>query len=122
MLLLAFSFLGGCGQSAKSGNADGSTGTTSGGSQSGSGFAAGEIQTWIDWNQQGDTVKFTFHLKNQTEHVQTFTFPTGQRFDFVIKNEQGQKVKQYSEGRMFTQMVGEVTLKQAEEISYDAEV
>ncbi|HEX7064019.1 MAG TPA: BsuPI-related putative proteinase inhibitor [Bacillales bacterium] len=117
MILLSFSLLGGCGESQPD---DGDQGE--GSKNKGSGFAAGEIQTWVEYNQKGDTLLFTFHLKNQTENVQTFHFNTGQRFDFIIKNNQDEKVVQYSEGRMFTQAIGTEKLKQAEELTYKTKV
>lgn len=119
MIFLSFGLLGGCG-TAQSGGGSHSDGGQNGGS--GGGFAAGSIQTWITDKQQGNTMHFTFHLKNQTEHVKTFHFMTGQRFDYIIKNAKGEKIKQYSHNRMFTQMVGQQKLKQAEELTYDEKV
>lgn len=117
LVFLSFSLLGGCGQSQSADHPKGH-----GQNHGNGGFAAGEIQTWITYKQQDSKLHFTFHLKNQTEQVKTFHFNTGQRYDFVIKNDQGKKILQYSDDKMFTQMVGQETLKQAEELTYDAEV
>ncbi|HEU5140069.1 MAG TPA: BsuPI-related putative proteinase inhibitor [Bacillales bacterium] len=118
MIFLSFSFLGGCGDSQSNNGGQKNSGQGNGNG----GFAAGEIQTWVEYDQNGDTLLFTFHLKNQTESVETYHFSTGQRFDFIIKNNQDEKVTQYSEGRMFTQALGTEKMKQAEELTYKTKV
>lgn len=80
------------------------------------------IETSIDYSQKGDTIYFQFHLKNQSEKAKTYHFNTGQRFDYVIKNDDGEKVKQFSKGAMFTQVLGEETLKQGAIKTYKAKV
>lgn len=115
--VMAFGLLSGCGTSDSSGNH-----TKNGNHNQGGGIVAGKIETWIDYEQQGDGVHFTFHLKNQTEHMKTYHFNTGQRFDFVIKDDQGKVVKRFSEGKMFTQVLGEETLKQGDTLTYQAKV
>lgn len=120
MIFLSMILLGGCGTAQSS---NGSQGNGGNGQNGGSGgIAAGNIQTWITVKQKGKDMYFTFHLKNQTKHVKTFHFMTGQRFDYIIKNEQGDKIKQYSHNQMFTQMVGQQKLKQAEELTYKDKV
>jgi hypothetical protein len=113
---MVFGLLSGCGTSDSSGDQKNTS------QHQGGGIVAGKIETWIDHEQQGDTIHFTFHLKNQTEHVKTYHFNTGQRFDFVIKDEQGKVVKRFSEGKMFTQVLGEETLKQGDTLTYQAKV
>lgn len=118
MFLLSFSLLGGCSGSQSDDGSSGNNGKNKGNG----GIAAGGIQTWVEYEQNGDTIVFKFHLKNQTENVKTFHFNTGQRFDFIIKNEQEEKVVQYSEGKLFTQAVGTEKMKQAEELDYKTKV
>jgi hypothetical protein len=45
-------------------------------------------------------------------------FRTGQRYDVLIENAQGREVWRWSDGRMFTQVMGEETLAPAKRIRY----
>ncbi|MDY0395511.1 BsuPI-related putative proteinase inhibitor [Virgibacillus halophilus] len=82
----------------------------------------GKIQTRVSSKQDDGTVHFVFHLKNESGKEKTFHFNTGQRFDFIIKDSQGKKIKQYSKGRIFTQALGEEKVKKGEELTYKAKI
>ena len=69
--------------------------------------------------QKGKDVILHFNLKNQSESVKKYTFPTSQRFDYIITSSNGQVVTQFSKGRMFNQVIGTVTLKPGEALAYD---
>lgn len=62
--------------------------------------------------------KVTFTVKNQTEHVKEFTFNSGKKFDFIIYDASGNKVYQWSDDRMFIQMIETVSLKQGEVLTF----
>lgn len=111
-----FLIIGGCSQS-QSGDNKGNDDH-----EGSEGNMTGNMETSIDYNQKDSTLYFQFHLKNQTDQAKTYHFNTGQRFDYVIKNEQGEKVKRFSEGMMFTQALGEETLQQGETKTYKAKV
>ncbi|WP_085521141.1 BsuPI-related putative proteinase inhibitor [Tuberibacillus sp. Marseille-P3662] len=82
------------------------------------GIVAGRVEPSLSYKQSGDGAKVTFSLKNQTEHIVTYHFNTSQRFDYIIKSQDGQIVKQYSKDRMFNQVLGTEKLKQGETMTY----
>ena len=58
----------------------------------------------------GEPIKMTLKVFNYTKEKFAFYFNTSQRYDFIIKNEKGNKIWRWSEGRMFAQMLGEEIL------------
>jgi hypothetical protein len=56
------------------------------------------------------TAQVMLTLKNTTEIPISFTFPTSQRFDFVVRDALGAEVFRWSDKRMFSQVVGQETL------------
>ncbi|RXT07035.1 BsuPI-related putative proteinase inhibitor [Ammoniphilus sp. CFH 90114] len=80
------------------------------------GIVAGSLETTIshDVNKDG-SIDFKFVLKNQTEREMTLSFSSGQRFDYNIRNAQGDVVKNYAADKLFIQALGEKVLKQGEE-------
>jgi hypothetical protein len=83
-----------------------------------SGIAAGGLEPTLTTEAGEGYVGITFKVKNQTEHEQELTFTSGQKFDFIIKNTVGDKLYQWSGGRMFTQMIETVILQQGEELVF----
>ncbi|WCK54022.1 BsuPI-related putative proteinase inhibitor [Aneurinibacillus sp. Ricciae_BoGa-3] len=81
------------------------------------GILAGSIESSLTYDGQGSLL---FTIKNQTEDVQALTFNTGQRYDYIIWDDKGQRIQQYSSGRMFNQLVSTESLKQGEEKTYTA--
>ncbi|MBI1897984.1 MAG: hypothetical protein HYS04_15850, partial [Acidobacteria bacterium] len=53
-------------------------------------------------------------VRNSTGHPVQLNFPTGQSFDFVIRNEAGDIVQRWSEGKFFTQALRSETLAPGE--------
>lgn len=86
------------------------------------GIAAGNVEPTLTYDQQEKDSIFHFQLKNQTEHIVTYHFPTSQRFDYVIKTADGIIVKQFSKNHLFTQVLGGLKLKQAETADFTATV
>ncbi len=62
---------------------------------------------------QGE-VRLTFHVTNTTSAPLEFTFPTSQRYDFVVSDEQGNAVWRWSDDRAFLQAVTHATLEPGE--------
>jgi len=58
----------------------------------------------------GEHITMTLKLFNYTEEKITFHFNTGQRYDFIIEDEEGSKIWRWSEDKMFTMVLGEETL------------
>ncbi|PDZ94203.1 proteinase inhibitor [Bacillus cereus] len=81
------------------------------------GIVAGKIEPSLKTLKNGG-YNFEYTLKNQTEKVKEFTFSSGQKMDYILKDENGNKIKQFSEGKMFTQAIEKVSLVQGEEKTF----
>ena len=62
--------------------------------------------------------KITLEVTNKADRTVTLTFPTAQRYDFIIKKGK-QTIWQWSAGRMFAQVVGRYELAPGDTISYE---
>lgn len=111
-LLMAL-FLAACGTT------DGATEEPDPDNGSSGGITAGEIVATIE---QLDNDSYRYTLKNQTEEAVTFDFTSGQRYDFALYNESDEQVFLFSSVSTYTQALGEETIKQAEELSYEFDV
>jgi hypothetical protein len=82
---------------------------------------AEEIQSTLQMlepqNEKG--IVFRYTLKNETGKDKDFQFTSGQKFDYVIKDETGNVVYQYSQNHMFMQMLSSLKLKQGETFKQD---
>ena len=58
----------------------------------------------------GEPIIITLKIFNYTEEEITFHFNTGQRYDFIIEDEEGSKIWRWSQDMMFTMVLGEETL------------
>jgi len=58
----------------------------------------------------GEPIMMTLKIFNHTEEEITFHFNTGQRYDFIIEDEEGSKIWRWSQDMMFTMALGEETL------------
>ena len=58
----------------------------------------------------GEPITMTLKIFNYTEEEITFHFNTGQRYDFIIEDEEGSKIWRWSQDMMFTMALGEETL------------
>ncbi|MFP4622920.1 MAG: BsuPI-related putative proteinase inhibitor [Gemmatimonadota bacterium] len=67
------------------------------------------------------SVGLALHVTNSGADPVTFTFPSSQRYDFVISTPAGEEVWRWSEGRFFTQAVTEATLAPGASWSMEAE-
>lgn len=55
-------------------------------------------------------------VENTTDFEWSLTFPSGQRFDFEIRNPQDMVVYRWSDGRFFTQAVGTIDLSPGKQV------
>ena len=70
----------------------------------------------------GEPIIMTLKIFNSTQEDIVFHFNTAQRHDFIIKDEEGNEIWRWSEGRMFAQMLGKESLGPNNlEIIYKAE-
>jgi hypothetical protein len=59
-------------------------------------------------------------LRNSTDQPVRLTFPSGQRFDLELRNEQGHIVHRWSDGKAFPMVLGEETIAAGAEKNYVA--
>lgn len=88
------------------------------------GIVAGTMEPSVKQStpEFGENLAFEYTLKNQTEEVQKFTFPSSQEFDYKIYTEKGEQVYHFSTVAMFAQGMKVVEVKPGEELSYNIEV
>lgn len=60
-----------------------------------------------------------FEVTNKGRDRPRLTFPSSQRYDAVLRDENGNLVRQWSEDQMFTQQVGHLMLNPGERVVYD---
>lgn len=61
-----------------------------------------------------DGVRMTFHVTNTTAEPVAFTFPTSQRYDFMVEDAAGERRWQWSSDRAFQQVITEDVLEAGE--------
>jgi len=65
----------------------------------------------------GEPIVMTITVTNKAERAITLTFPSAQRYDFIVKKGK-EAVWQWSAGRMFAQVVGRYEIAPGDTISY----
>ncbi|WP_423408874.1 BsuPI-related putative proteinase inhibitor [Heyndrickxia sp. MSNUG] len=110
ILLLGF-LVSGCGTENKVANDEPVNGTGGGGH----GIVAGEVAASL--TRQSPLV-FQYEVKNQTEQEVTLEFTSSQRYDYSVKNKDGEEIFLFSSTAAFLQALGEVKIKQGETLSY----
>ncbi len=72
--------------------------------------------------RSGDPIRITFEVFNYTPTPVRFDFTSGQRYDLIIEDRQGNEVWRWSAGRMFTMALGQETLEPAKpRLTYEAD-
>jgi len=70
----------------------------------------------------GEPIIITIKIFNYTEEEIIFHFNTGQRYDFIIEDEEGSEIWRWSQDMMFAMVLGEETLEPNNpEVTYTAE-
>jgi Intracellular proteinase inhibitor len=62
-------------------------------------------------NTDGDRIRFSLNIKNNTAKMLELRFPSGQTHDFVVKDFAGKEIWRWSSGRMFTSVMRSTTIK-----------
>lgn len=65
------------------------------------------------------STKLSLAVTNTTQENQTLRFPTGQQYDFVVKDGRGNVVWRWSDGRFFTQRYQELRLTPGATMRFD---
>ena len=70
----------------------------------------------IEIKEENKSIIINYKVKNLSGEPQILSFPNGLQADFIVYDEKGSKVKQYSDEVMSTQAITEVTLENNDEI------
>ncbi|KYG32358.1 BsuPI-related putative proteinase inhibitor [Alkalihalobacillus trypoxylicola] len=65
-----------------------------------------------------ESLDVVMQLKNVSQNDITLAFSSGQKMEIVLRNEQGEEVYRYSEGKMFTMAIENKTLAPDEHLSF----
>jgi len=80
------------------------------------------LNTSLDVGQQtyqaGAPVQMTLNVRNTGDQAIRLQMPTGQMYDFVVQNSNGQEIWHWSNGRAFTQSVTQVAVPAGETRSF----
>ena len=79
------------------------------------GSSEGPLAGSLEVNVTDPGVRLTLHVTNTSSRPVEFTFPSSQRYDFVIRRAgDGEEVWRWSDGMMFTQAIAHATLAPGE--------
>lgn len=73
----------------------------------------------IQEKSENKQLHFEYTIENKTGKTINLTFNSGQKFDYILKDQQGRIIKQDSKGKAYTQAIIEKELKQGARLSYD---
>ncbi|MFK3961293.1 BsuPI-related putative proteinase inhibitor [Guptibacillus hwajinpoensis] len=108
--------LTGCGEENTTMNTNNNTSEQVSGS---SGIVAGSLEPTLQLETtESGAATFLYRIQNQTERVQSIHFPSSQKYDYTLSNEQGEVLKTYSATKSFLKEEENVKLKQAESLEY----
>lgn len=77
------------------------------------------LQSSLTAEAADGSVEFTYVVENAGDAPVELTFMSGQQFDITVTAD-GEEVWRWSDGRMFTQAIQEVSLDPDEELSFTA--
>ncbi|HUE77076.1 MAG TPA: BsuPI-related putative proteinase inhibitor [Longimicrobiales bacterium] len=80
----------------------------------------GDIAASVQVQVHTDTVRLRLHVTNTGTRPIDFTFPTSQRYDFVVATDTGERVWRWSDEMMFAQVISEVALAPGETWDFEA--
>lgn len=75
-----------------------------------------KFQPFIEIKEENNAVIVNYKVKNVSGESQKLTFMTGLKADFIVYDQEGKKVKQYSDEVSSTQAITEVILEDNEEL------
>jgi hypothetical protein len=80
----------------------------------------GDLASSLEVGIAADEVRLAFHVTNTSAAAVEFTFPTSQRYDFVVETVDGIPVWRWSGDRMFAQMLTVARLEPGETWTMEA--
>ncbi|KMM57874.1 proteinase inhibitor [Bacillus glycinifermentans] len=107
LLTVLLLIVGGCGQNGGSGPAKEVLGEMSNGS----------VVLTVEPVQKQDGIEFRMSVVNHSDEAVAFEFSSGQKFELIVSDKEGNERYRYSKGKMFTQAFQTMTLNPKE--TYD---
>jgi hypothetical protein len=83
-------------------------------------WAVGELASSLEVGVAPGEVRLALHVTNATSAPLEFTFPTSQRYDFVVEGLGGERLWRWSDDRAFTQVVTRAVLEPGETWTMEA--
>ena len=115
-----------CGNSESPNNQNGDTNNPSETNQqqnAGNEIMADELESTLQLHGTLDNnIVFLYSLNNTTEKELTLTFHSGQKYDYILRDEDGNKMMKFSDDKAFTEAIEYATLTPGEEINYELKV
>jgi hypothetical protein len=81
---------------------------------------AGDLASSLEVGIAPGEVRLSFHVTNTGATAREFTFPTSQRYDFVVEVGGGERVWRWSDERAFAQVVTQARLEPGETWTMEA--
>ncbi|MCU9615074.1 BsuPI-related putative proteinase inhibitor [Caldibacillus lycopersici] len=78
----------------------------------------GTFQPTLQLSKTDHAIAIDFTAENTSGNPITLSFTSGQEYDFLVYNGNNELVYQWSKGRMFLQVIKEVTLENGDKINY----
>lgn len=79
----------------------------------------GKLDMQVDVDIIDHQAKIAITLTNHSNEIKKLEFPTSQKYEIIITDENNQEVYRYSEGKMFTQALEYAIIKQGESIKWE---
>lgn len=65
-----------------------------------------------------ETNSIIYTIKNEGSVKETLSFTTSQRYDYVLSSKEHGLIERYSDGKVFLQVLTDITIEPGEEVSY----
>jgi hypothetical protein len=72
---------------------------------------SGEIVPSVTYTENNGVVEFAFEIKNNADYLVNYYFDTSQRYDYQIRNSDGEIVQSFSKGKTFSKLSGSEPIK-----------
>ncbi|MGM0874586.1 MAG: BsuPI-related putative proteinase inhibitor [Bacillota bacterium] len=77
-----------------------------------------ELELLFDVSVMNNQAEFIITLKNNSNEIKKLEFPSSQKYEIIVTDENKQEVYRYSEGKMFTQAIEYVLIKPDESMQW----
>lgn len=83
---------------------------------------AAKFHATIETKEENGTMIINYKVKNLSGKTQKLTFPSGLEADYIVYDQEGKKIKQYSDEVMSTQAIKELELENNQEITKEFKI